>query len=60
MQRDILTRLRSRKFLMAIANALFIFINEVMGQPIDPDAYWNITAGVLAFIAIEGYIDAKK
>jgi len=43
MQRDIWTRLKSRKFLMAVANLIFIIVNEVLERPIDPGAYWAIT-----------------
>ncbi len=57
-QRDIWTRLKSRKFLLALANVAFIFLNEVYGTPVDREAYWAITAGIIAFITGESYIDA--
>lgn len=59
MQRDWLTRLRSRKFLMAVAAVLFIGINDVIGRPVNPDSYWQIAGIVISWIAIEGYIDAQ-
>jgi len=59
MQRDIWTRLKSRKFLLALANFLFIVINEVLGAPIDREAYFAITGGIIAFICGESYVDGK-
>jgi len=59
MQRDILTRLKSRKFLLALANFLFIVINEVLGAPIDREAYFAITGGIIAFICGESYVDGQ-
>ena len=59
MQRDIWTRIKSRKFLLALANFIFIVINEVLGAPIDRDAYFAITGGVIAFIAGESYVDGQ-
>lgn len=58
--RPILERMKSRKFLLALANVLFIVINEVLQQPIDPEAYWAITGGVIAFIVGESYVDGAK
>ena len=57
--RPILERMKSRKFLLAVANVLFILVNEVLQQPVDPDAYWAITGGIIAFIVGESYIDGK-
>jgi hypothetical protein len=59
MQRDIWTRLKSRKFLMALANLLFIVVNEVLDRPVDPGAYWAITGGIIAFILGESYVDGQ-
>jgi len=59
LQRDIWTRLKSRKFLLALANFLFIVINEVAGAPIDREAYFAITGGIITFIAGESYVDGQ-
>jgi len=59
MQRDIWTRLKSRKFLLAVANLIFIIINEVLERPIDQGAYWAITGGVIAYILGESYVDGQ-
>lgn len=59
MQRNIWTRLKSRKFLIALANFLFVVLNEVAGCPIDREAYFAITAGVIAFITGEAYVDGQ-
>ena len=59
MQRDIWTRLKSRKFLMALANLIFIVVNEVLGAPVDREAYFAITGGIIAFICGESYVDGQ-
>ena len=58
--RPLVERLKSRKFLLAIFNLIFIVINEIMQRPIDADAYYAITGGIIAFILGESYVDAKK
>jgi len=57
--RPFIERMKSRKFLLAVANVLFIFINEILQQPIDPEAYWAVTGGLIAFIVGESYVDGK-
>lgn len=59
MQRPILQRLGSRKFLMALGTALFIVLSEGLGFDIDPDAYKWIVGAVVAWIVGESYIDGK-
>lgn len=58
--RPVLMRLKSRKFLLAVFNVIFIIINEGLQQPIDVEAYKYITSAIIAFIVGESYIDAKK
>ena len=60
MQRDIWTRIKSRKFLLAVGNAVFIFINEVLERPISPEFYWQITTAIIAFIIGESIIDSSQ
>lgn len=59
MQRDFVTRLKSRKFLLAVANLIFITLNEVAGVPVDRQAYWAISGGIIAFILGESYADGQ-
>lgn len=59
MQRDLLTRLKSRKFLLALANFIFVAVNELSGTPIDREAYYAVTGGLIAFILGESYVDGK-
>lgn len=59
MQRDAWTRLKSRKFLLALANFIFITLNEVFSAPIDRGAYFALTGGIIAFILGESYIDGQ-
>jgi len=57
--RPFLVRIRSLKFLSALANALFIVINEGLGVPISREAYGWITGAIISFIVTEGYVDSK-
>ena len=59
MQRDLLTRLKSRKFLLALANFIFVAVNELSGTPIDREAYLAVAGGLIAFILGESYVDGK-
>ena len=59
MQRDFLTRLKSRKFLLALANFVFVAANELSGTPISRDAYFAITGAIIAWICGESYIDGQ-
>lgn len=59
MQRDIWTRLKSRKFLLALANFIFVVLNEVAGCPVDREAYFAITGGVIAWVFGESYVDGQ-
>jgi uncharacterized membrane protein len=59
MQRDFITRLKSRKFLSAIGYAVFIFASEVMGWPVSYEAYAAIGGAIGLFILGESYIDSK-
>lgn len=59
MQRDIWTRLKSRKFLLALANFVFIVLNEVAGVVVDRQAYYAVTGGIIAFILGESYVDGQ-
>lgn len=58
--RPALQRLKSRKFLLAIATVVLIILNEAVGLSIPEDAYWKIIAPVVAFILGESYIDGKS
>lgn len=53
-------RLKSRKFLVAIATILLIICNEMVGLNIPAESYWAIILPVIAYIVGESYIDAKK
>ena len=59
MQRSFWTRLKSRKFLLALVNFIFVVVNEVFGTPIDREAYFAVTGGLIAFILGESYVDGK-
>ncbi|MEW6540583.1 MAG: hypothetical protein AB1402_03060 [Bacillota bacterium] len=59
MQRPFFDRLKSRKFLVALANFGFVVLNEILGAPVDREAYFAITGGVIAFIVGESYVDGK-
>lgn len=57
--RPFLQRMKSRKFLLALANFIFVAVNELSGTPIDREAYFAITGGIIAFICGESYVDGK-
>ncbi len=57
--RPFLQRLKSRKFLMALASILLIVVNEIAGLSIPADAYWAIILPVIAYILGEAYTDGK-
>ena len=57
--RPFLQRLKSRKFLMAIATILLIVCNEMVGLNIPEEAYWAIILPVIAYILGEAYTDGK-
>lgn len=59
MQRSFWTRLKSRKFLLALANFIFVAANELSGTPIDREAYFAVAGGLIAFILGESYVDGK-
>ena len=59
MQRSIRTRLKSRKFLMSLATTVLVCINEVVGRPINEDAYWVIATLVIGWVLGEAYVDGQ-
>ena len=59
MQRDIWTRLKSRKFLLAVSSALFIILNEGLGFGIPSDVYGWIVGTIATYIIGEAYTDGK-
>jgi len=52
-------RLKSRKFLMALATALLMILNEGLELGIPADVYGWIVGVVVAFILGESYVDGK-
>ena len=57
--RPFLQRLKSRKFIMALASAIFIVMNEGLDLGIPPDAYGWLVGVVVAWILGESYVDGK-
>ena len=55
-----MSKLKSRKFLLAIASILFIVITDMLNIAIDKEAYFSIVATVIGYILAEGHIDAKR
>lgn len=58
--RSFLERLKSRKFLVAIATILLIILNEMVGLNIPSESYWAIILPVIAYILGEAYTDGKN
>ncbi len=57
--RPFIKRLKSRKFLSALFNAILIIVNEGLGAPIDREAYTWITGVIMAYILGESFVDGK-
>ncbi len=57
--RPTLQRLTSRKFIMALASAIFIVLNEGLEMGIPTDAYGWLVGVVVAWILGESYVDGK-
>ena len=52
-------RLKSRKFLMTLATALLMILNEGLDLGIPADVYGWIVGVVIAWILGESYVDGK-
>ena len=57
--RPFMERLKSRKWLTAIATILLIVCNEMVGLNIPEEAYWAIILPAIAYILGEAYADGK-
>lgn len=57
--RPFIERLKSRKWLTAIATILLIICNEMVGLNIPEEAYWAIILPAIAYILGEAYTDGK-
>ena len=58
--RPFMERLKSRKWLTAIATILLIICNEMVGLNIPEEAYWSIILPAIAYILGEAYADGKN
>ena len=54
------TKLRSRKFLLALSGAVLIVLNEGLGLGIDVEAYGYIVGVIVAYIAGEAVVDVTR
>jgi len=57
--RPFMERLKSRKWLTAIATILLVVCNEMVGLNIPEEAYWAIILPAIAYILGEAYADGK-
>lgn len=53
-------KLKSRKFLTAIATILFVILTQVFEIPLDNEAYFTIVGTAIAYILGQSHVDAKK
>lgn len=53
-------KLSSRKFLVAVASALFVIITEGLGVDIDPDVYWAVVGIAGLYIFGESIVDVAR
>lgn len=54
------SRLRSRKFWMAIATAAFIVLTDALGVDLDAQTYWTLVGVAGTYILGQAWVDAKK
>ncbi len=55
-----MSKYMSRKFLMALGNALFIILNEGLGWGVPQDVYWYLFGIVGAYILGEAWVDKSR
>ena len=55
-----MSKLKSRKFWVAIGTALFVGLTEIAGLDIEPETYWAIFGLAATYIAGESWIDSRK
>jgi len=58
--RPFFERLKSRKFLSALASAVFIIINEGLGAPVNREAYAWISGTIIAFFWAKAMWTARQ
>jgi len=54
---ELLDKLRSRKFLLALFGCVGAFLTEVLGVNITPEAWSAIVSLIISYIAVEGVAD---
>ena len=55
-----MSKLKRRKFWVAIGSALFVGLTEILGVDINPEVYWAIFGLATAYIFGEAYVDSRK
>ena len=58
--KDLLTKVSSRKFLLALVSAFIAFGNSLWDWGISESELWGILVPVLAFMGVEGILDYKR
>jgi len=54
----LIRKLTSRKFLMALATAIFTIVTQGLGYEIDSTIYWQVVTVVVGYIVSESIVDA--
>lgn len=57
---DLVNKLKSRKFWIAVLTAVFIILTEGLDVGISAEAYWALATVAVGYIAGESYVDARK
>ena len=55
-----MSKLKSRKFWVAVASALFIILSDGLDVNIPQESYFAVVAIAIAYIFGEAYVDARK
>ena len=53
-------KLKSRKFWLAIASALVVFLNKAYNWGLDEKEVLTIVGSLLSFVLVEGVADARE
>ena len=53
-------KLKSRKFWIAVASAIFVILTEGLGIDISQEVYWSVVGIAAAYILGESFVDAIK
>ncbi len=57
---DVLYKLTSRKFAVAVVYGVFVVVADALGYELDVDQLQNLTYVVLTYLGVQGAVDFKS